>query len=114
MAAKLLTLLKRVPSLLIAVFFTYVFVASGVVVTVLSLLLLFLWPVAATTYRRITSGLAYTVLGRMLKDPYCREATKLPLYFQRLCGSVLTMQISGFTRLVKQKLTTYLAKTSRL
>ena len=62
--AGLLGLLKKIPLLLVAVFFTYVFVSSSVVVTLLSLLLLFLWPVAATTYRRITSGLAYTVLGR--------------------------------------------------
>jgi len=64
MAVELVAILKKIPLLLVAVFFTYVFVASGMVVTLLSLLLLFLWPVAPTTYRKITSGLAYTVLGR--------------------------------------------------
>ena len=64
MAAGILVVIKKIPLLLVASFFTYVFVASAMVATVVSLLLLFLWPVAATAYRKITSGLAYTIFGR--------------------------------------------------
>ena len=56
--------LKLLPRMLFAILYTYVFVVSGLLSSVISLLLLFLWPFAKTTYRRVTSGLAYTVLGR--------------------------------------------------
>jgi uncharacterized membrane protein YqjE len=56
--------LKKLNALLLATFFTYVFVFSGLTVSALSLLLLVVWPISTTAYRWITSGLAYTVLGR--------------------------------------------------
>lgn len=50
--------------LVFATFFSYIFVSSGLVVSVLSILLLVIWPFSKSAYRWITSGLAYTVLGR--------------------------------------------------
>lgn len=61
-----LDLIKKLAGLLLATFFTYVFVFSGLTVSVLSILLLVLWPLSTSAYRWITSGLAYTVLGRKL------------------------------------------------
>lgn len=55
---------KSLMGLVFATFFTYVFVFSGLVVSLLSILLLVVWPLSKSAYRWITSGLAYTVLGR--------------------------------------------------
>ena len=41
--------------LLLATIFTYVFVLSGLIITVLCLLLLPLWPLHRNAYRHITS-----------------------------------------------------------
>ena len=61
--------LKRIP--LFAVFFTYLFVMSGIVVSLLCMLLLVIvWPFSKNAYRRITSQLAYTILGRELIHSY--------------------------------------------
>ena len=55
--------LKRIP--LFAVLFTYVFVLSGLLVSLFCLLLLVLvWPFSKNAYRRIASFLSFTVLGR--------------------------------------------------
>ncbi len=55
---------KTLMALGFAALFSYVFIFSGVVVTILSLLLLVIWPFSKTAYRYITSALAYTVIGR--------------------------------------------------
>jgi len=52
--------------LFLSTFFAYVFVLSGLIVSALSILLLVVWPLSKSAYRKITSGLAYTVLGRAL------------------------------------------------
>lgn len=49
---------------LLASVFAYVFVTSGLIVSILSILLLPMYTVAKSAYRRLTSALAYTVLGR--------------------------------------------------
>lgn len=64
MAGKLLSSVKTLVRLVCATFFAYVFVFSGLAVGVLSILLLVVWPISKSAYRWITSGLAYTVLGR--------------------------------------------------
>lgn len=68
MAANLLSLssLRTLVRLALAALFSYIFVFSGLLVSVLSLLLLVVWPFSRSAYRWITSGLAYTVLGRKL------------------------------------------------
>lgn len=58
--------LRTLAGLAFASLCSYVFVFSGLVVSVLSLLLLVVWPFSKSAYRWITSGLAYTVLGREL------------------------------------------------
>ena len=58
--------IKKVVLLLVATLFSYVFVASGLLVGFLSILLLVIWPFSKNVYRIITSGLAYSVLGREL------------------------------------------------
>ena len=68
MAVRLLSLVKLLLRLLCATFFTYVFIFSGLVVSLLSLLLLVVWPLSRSAYRYITSGLAYTVFGRERGD----------------------------------------------
>lgn len=56
--------IKKVILFQLATLFTYVFVASGLIVSFLSIPLLVIWPLSASLYRRIISGLAYTVIGR--------------------------------------------------
>ncbi len=51
--------------LFFAVTFAYVFVASGLLASVLCLLLtVFLWPCAKMTYRKVVCWIGYSVLGR--------------------------------------------------
>ena len=69
MAASIYGSVKTLVALGFAALFTYVFLFSGLVVTVLSLLLLVLWPFSKTAYRYITIALAYTVLGRKRTAP---------------------------------------------
>ena len=57
------TWIKRFP--LFPLLFTYVFVSSAGLVSVLLVLLSFtLWPLSKNAYRRLSSLLAYSVLGR--------------------------------------------------
>ena len=59
--------MKRILGALFASVFCYVFVTSGLIVSLLCLLLLTLWPCGAAArnlYRRISSVLAYSILSR--------------------------------------------------
>lgn len=57
------TWFKRLP--LFPLFFTYVFVSSGALVSIMMIVLAFtLWPISKTAYRRISSLLAYSILGQ--------------------------------------------------
>ena len=54
---------KRLP--IFSLLFTYIFVCSGLIVAVaLVLLSVVLWPVSKNAYRRVSTHLGYTVLGR--------------------------------------------------
>lgn len=54
---------RRIP--LFPLLLTYIFVASGLVVAVVLVALsLLLWPFSKNTYRRVSSALASSVLGR--------------------------------------------------
>jgi len=55
--------LKKISKLLIAIFFTYIFITSAFVVSLISVLLLILWPISKHTYRTLTSRLGCTVIG---------------------------------------------------
>lgn len=53
--------------LFFAVTFAYVFIASGLIVSLVCLILtLLLWPCAKTTYRKVVCWLGYSVLGQMV------------------------------------------------
>ena len=59
---------KRLP--LFPLLFTYVFVSSAGLVSVLLVVLSFtLWPLSKNAYRRVSSLLAYSILGRELGEP---------------------------------------------
>ena len=54
---------KRLP--IFSLLFTYIFVCSGLIVAVVLVLLsVVLWPVSKNAYRRLSTHLGYTVLGR--------------------------------------------------
>ena len=57
--------LKQLP--LFAMVFTYVFLASSLIVSTLCLLLMVvIWPISKSLYRRVSSYLVYTVFARKL------------------------------------------------
>jgi uncharacterized membrane protein YqjE len=60
---------KQVVGVLFAPVFTYVFILSGLTCSLLSLLLLVIWPFAKDLYRRLTSVLAYSIFSRKFNSP---------------------------------------------
>ena len=60
--------IKQLP--LFAMVFTYVFLASALIISTLCVLLVVIWPVSKNLYRRISSWLVYTVFARKLVHRY--------------------------------------------
>ena len=55
---------KQVVGIFFAPVLMYLFIVSGLMCTLLSLLLLVIWPFAKNLYRRLTSVLAFSIFSR--------------------------------------------------